>query len=74
MVFSYHPMRTAFPMFLSLLNLITLTVKIYISILLSPSNLIINTFLKLYLYFIFGMSLEFHTQNIETKILVVHSP
>jgi len=38
-------------------------------VLLSPSNLNINTSLKLYLYFIFGMSLEFLTQNIVTKII-----
>jgi len=43
-VFSYRPMRTAFPIFLWLLNIIILTVKNYICILLSLSNLIINTF------------------------------
>lgn len=52
-VFSYRPMRTAFPMYLWLLNMITLTVKNYFSISLSSSNLIIKPFFKIMSIFYF---------------------
>jgi hypothetical protein len=51
-LFSCCPMRTAFHMFLWLLNLITVIAKKnYTFILLSPSNLIINIFKIISIYY-----------------------